>query len=463
MPPTPPPSTSTARGLAFDILQRAVRTGQFATELLDQQLADSKLSPADRRLTSELVYGVVRRQGTLEALLRPCLTRGWDKVEADLKIVLQLGCYQLALMSAIPQHAAVHETAELTKQIGRPQWTGFVNGVLRTLSRMVTDTIAAAPSSSAVPLTTPQQYRQLTSPVFADPAADFPRYFSAAFGFPLWLVERWSQRFERDELLRLGFWWNAPPPLCLRVNRLRTTRDTFLARLASAGIAARAGEHPDSVWLDERHGIQSIPGYYEGVFSVQDESAMGAASLLSPQPGQTILDLCAAPGGKTTHLAELMSNEGSITAVDVDDRRARLIFENCFRLGITIVAAAAVSRDVANIPAGPFDAVLVDVPCSNTGVLGKRPEARFRLQPRDLTELPELQRPLLVAALERTKPGGRVVYSTCSIEPEENRLLVDAVLAEHPGWRVEHDRWHIPGRPADGGYQALIVSNAAAP
>jgi len=270
-------------------------------------------------------------------------------------------------------------------------------------------------------------------------------------------VERWTVRFDKDEMLRLGFWWNSPAPVCLRVNRLRNTREEFLARLATAAISARPGEHADAVWLDERHAIQSIPGYYDGAFSVQDESAMNAATLLAPLPGESILDLCAAPGGKTTHLAELMSNEGSIAAIDVDDRRARLIFENCFRLGITIVSADAVSRDVANIPLGPFDAVLVDVPCSNTGVLGKRPEARFRLRPEDLTELPDMQRPLLAAALERTKPGGRVVYSTCSIEPEENRLLIDEVLKAYPNWRVERDRWHIPGQPADGGYQALIV------
>jgi 16S rRNA (cytosine967-C5)-methyltransferase len=202
--------------------------------------------------------------------------------------------------------------------------------------------------------------------------------------------------------------------------------------------------------------VERLPGFADGWFAVQDESAMQAARLLAPAPGSTVLDLCAAPGTKTTHLAELMGNRGSILAADVDRRRLALVEENCRRLGIDIVETQVVAADARDVSPGPFDSVLLDVPCSNTGVLGKRPEARWRLRPQDIEELAAIQKRLLTAAIARLKPGGRLVYSTCSIEPEENEGVVRAALSAFPNLRLLSEVHREPGQPADGAYQAVL-------
>ena len=446
----------TARDLAYLTFVEAARTGEFATHLLEKTLDRTRLSEPDRRLAAELVHGVARRQGTLDALVQPLLQRPLSELEDGLRWILRLGAYQLVLLGGIPPHAAVHETIETAKRCGEPRWAGFANGVLRSLARMVTDRTQTHPSADAVPLND-GTYRTLTSPLLPNPASNVLGYFASAFGFPPWLAERWSQRFSNDELIRLGFWFNAPSPLTIRVNTLRTTRDALLLRWREAGITVGAGTQPEMLRLEDRVRVERLPGYDEGEFSVQDESAAGAARLLDPQPSETVLDLCAAPGGKSTHMAELMRNAGRIVAADVDAARVSRIAENAARLGLGIIEPLTIRRDLSDLPPGPFDAVLVDVPCSNTGVLGKRPEARWRLQPADLEELSALQRSLLQAALARTCPGGRVVYSTCSIEPEENAAVVQAVLAGNQEWQLERESLHLPGQPADGAYQARLI------
>jgi 16S rRNA (cytosine967-C5)-methyltransferase len=258
-----------------------------------------------------------------------------------------------------------------------------------------------------------------------------------------------------DEVRRLGFWFAGAAPVTLRCNSLRCSREDFLQQLTEAGIAADAGGHPQAVRLREMAAIRDIPGYAEGYFSVQDESGMHVAAAVDPQAGETILDLCAAPGGKATHLAELMRNEGRVVACDTDARRLQTVNELSRRLGLTILSTTRIEKD-ADPPEGPFDRVLVDVPCSNTGVLGRRPEARWRLRPDDLRHLPTLQTGLLRQAAMRVRPGGVVVYSTCSIEPEENRAVVEAVLPEMPSMHLEADAEAIAGRPADGGYWARL-------
>jgi 16S rRNA (cytosine967-C5)-methyltransferase len=227
-----------------------------------------------------------------------------------------------------------------------------------------------------------------------------------------------------------------------------------LAALHHAGHAAEAGEHPQAIRLTETAAIRELPGYVEGWFSVQDESAMRVGSAVAPQPGETILDLCAAPGGKTTHLAEMMGNTGRILACDVDEHRLQTVGNLAERLELTVIETHRLHGE--EVPLGPFDRVLVDVPCSNTGVLGKRPEARWRLRPDDLRHLVNLQTRLLRLAIERVRPGGIIVYSTCSIEPEENRQVVEKVLEETPHLRLEMTEDAIPGRPADGGFWARL-------
>ena len=450
----------TAREIAFDVLTRWKPRVPHASQLLEASFSSGKIAASERALAMELVHGVMRRRETLSALVNSHINRPLNQVEQGALTLLWLGAYQLVMLSGIPDYAVVNETAELAKRAGKPQWTGFINAVLRSLGRAVTDEFVTVPAANAVPLAASVQkggrFRVLLNDVFVVPAQDWPGYFVAAFSFPRWLAARWHQRYDRDELTRLGFWFNSPAKLCLRVNLLRTTRQHFLEALQAANVEARAGQHPEAVWLEESAFVQRLAGYDEGWFAVQDESAIAAAALLDPQPGQRVLDLCAAPGGKTAHLAALMQNKGRLLATDVDGQRLQRVKETCRRLGVDIVETRVISRDAATIPKEKFDRILLDVPCSNTGVLGKRPEVRWRLRPEDIAELAGIQVGLLRTACERLAAGGRLVYSTCSVEPEENRAVVDAVLRDRPELKLVQDVAHIPGQPADGGYQALL-------
>jgi 16S rRNA (cytosine967-C5)-methyltransferase len=442
-----------ARTLALQVLGLCRRHDAFLQEILDQQLTIVPLSPPDRRLTTQLIYGVLRRRGTLHALVAPHVSRPAANVEPWLWDCLYLGAYQLALMNHIPVHAAINETVELAAAFGRPGAKGFLNGVLRALAKLVLDERTTAPAADALPQEK-GEYRRLARPVLPDPAAHPVEYLAAGFGLPDWLAQRWAARHDAEECRRLGFWFAGPAPLTLRCNLLRIDRERLLGACRDAGLHAEAGVHPEAVRIHDALPIRELPGYEEGWFAVQDEASMRVASALAPTPGMSVLDLCAAPGGKTTHLAELMNNQGRIVAYDLVENRLRLVQLLARRLGHTIIETRRWSADrgVAE-PENSFDAALVDVPCSNTGVLGRRPEVRWRLRPDDLRRLVALQLQLLQQAARYVKPGGTVLYSTCSIEPEENQVIVrQAADVLH----LDAEEEAIPGRPGDGGYWARL-------
>lgn len=444
----------TARVFALRILLECRRGDAFVQEVLDDALAEATLLPADRRLVMQLTYGVIRRRDTLDALLRPLVRRRPHEVEAWLWDALRLGAYQLLLLDHIPSYAAINETVELASAARRPKSKAFLNGVLRALGRLLTDVFGDTPAADAVPVEG-GRYRRLTRPVLPEPHESALEYLAQGFSLPNWLAERWITRYSWDECLGQGFWFAGPAPLWLRCNRLRVDRARFLAALADAGIAATAGDVENAVRLQAPSAVRDLPGYAEGWFSVQDESAMRVALALNPLADEQVLDMCAAPGGKTAHLAELMDNRGRIIACDVDRGRLETLTNLCGRLGIGIVQSRLLRQD-EEPPAGPFDAVLVDVPCSNTGVLGRRPEARWRLGDAQLQRLVPLQTKLLIWACERVRPGGRVVYSTCSVEPEENQEIVRRVIEALPGFALEAEESQVPGRAADGGYWARL-------
>jgi 16S rRNA (cytosine967-C5)-methyltransferase len=412
-------------------------------------------------LVTQLVFGVLRRQGTLEALLLPFLNHPLERMHRDTLDVLRLGAFQLAFLTQIPRHAAVNETIELLPT-NRGQVRNFANAILRRVSDLVTDEYTDFPGADALPMGIESRgnedggpFRFLSKPILPDPEREPEAYLAAGFSLPLWLAERWFDRHGFDECVRLGFWFNSPPGMWLRVNALKGNREQYLKLLFERDIRAEANDLPQGLKLLGGANVRELPGYDDGLFSVQDFTAMRAALALAPQPGWKVLDLCAAPGGKTTHLAELMHNSGKIVACDIVPQRLDTVMQLCKRLGITIVEPKLLV-DGTDAPEGPFDAVLADVPCSNTGVLARRPEVRWRLQPQEFPHLIELQTRLLHTALDRVKPGGVVLYSTCSIEPEENQGVVRAVLNERRDATCEADHVSIPGRPADGGFWARL-------
>lgn len=278
MPVIPPGKTS--RQVALATLLAAAYSNDYVNEHLETQITRGELPPIERPLATELAFGVVRRKNTLDALLAAAVNRPRENVEPALWMLLRLGAYQLSLCDGVADYAAISETVELGRWLGRDDWTGFANGCLRSITRLVTEQSIDGPSPFALPLTG-GRYRRLSQPIFANPADQPLSYISKAFSLPHWLVERWSKRFDFEELCRLGFWFNTPSPLCLRVNRLRTDRDTLLAKFAEAGITARAGELPTSIRLETPTRIDQLPGFAEGEFVVQDESAQQAAEFLA--------------------------------------------------------------------------------------------------------------------------------------------------------------------------------------
>ena len=455
MPHHPPTLSlgSSARAVAYQTLADWQPHREFATDRLDELLAGAP--NRERPLARELTLGTVRRQATLDALIMPHVSRPRERVEDGLWTLMRLGTYQLTFLSGMAEHAAVHETVALAKRI-EPRWSGFLNAILRKVAASLTDTVLDAPSADSVPLAT-GRYRQLGSRLFPDPEEQPAGYFAAAFSFPEWLAARWAERFEPRQLFALGMFLNRPPLITLRVNPLRTTRDDLLKRLEEAGVSARCGEHPMAIRLEVNRPVPDLPGFAEGHFTVQDETAMWAATTLAPRPDERVLDLCAAPGTKTAHLAELMENRGLIVAADIHSDRLARVRENAERLGVSIIDPQLIDEAAPQWQGDPFDAALVDAPCSNTGVLAKRPEARWRLRPEDLRELPAAQAKLLEFALDQITPSGRVLYSTCSVEPEENEQVVQSALRGRSGFRLLNSRLFLPGEPADGGFQALIA------
>ncbi len=482
LPSSPSFAAATAREAAFQTLEEMNDPSRRLSDAWQQVQATAALNSMDRNLSRELAFGVYRREITLDALLGHLVTRPLENIEPPLKTLLRLGLYQLFFAEQIPPHAAVHETVELAKKVGRLRWSGFVNGILRGATRLITDDYTDVAAPDALPVSSPDdrlRFRRLTKPVFPNPATDFPGYFQRAYGFPAWLAARWCARWTPDELHRLGLWHRSPPPMFLRMNRLKTTRDDLLAQFQHAGLNAvpalqsrgwqpRSSDLPrstenenpriPSAALEVLSGgrIEDWPGYAEGLFSVQDLTAMQAAPRLAPTPGSRVLDLCAAPGGKSCHLAELMDDTGEVLAVDVTPVRLNRIVENTQRLGLKSVHALLVSEDGHDLPRGPFDYILADVPCSNTGVIGRRPEVDRLLTPESILELSRLQSELLRRAARLLKPGGRLLYSTCSIEVEENEHVVTEFLQQHPSFELIESEWLLPGSPADGGYQALL-------
>lgn len=481
-----------ARGLALEALLTFTREETFLGKTLDQLFQSLKTPPRERRLATELASETLRRGYALDSILAHYVVRGRDSVEPDLWQLLQLGACQIICLRHIPAHAAVHETVELCEQIGKQRAKGFVNGTLRSIERELTvhepqtltdlvqlrDVIPHSEwKANRWPLLIQRgtgydlQTVELSRDVFDDPTDPFQvlTYISQVTSLPEWLIQRWNEQEIKegrgpktyDQLMARGLWFTTPGRLSLRVNAQQSTAESVLQMLEEQNLSGQVGRLPESIVLQGSTAIVDLPGFKEGDFSVQDESAMSATALLDPQPGESVLDLCAAPGGKSCHIAERLNGTGRVVACDVSPERIRTIEHNVERLKLTNVEVFGLDADGKYSPTGPFDAVLVDVPCSNTGVLGKRPEARWRLTPQDFKELVPLQKQLLNRALDLVKPGGRVVYSTCSIDSEENGDVVRSVLSGRTDAELKEEHLHQPGHPADGGYQCLIVRREA--
>ncbi len=453
------PAAVNARQLAVKLLVRVEQEDAFAQDLLEGALENPQIQAADRRLLAELVYGSVRHRLTLDTILSRFSRTSLDRLDYPVLEILRTALYQVVFLDRIPPAAAVNEAVLLAKAFHLKSAAPFVNAVLRNAVRDVEDRVSGkAASPTRAIYRRPESWCNFRKEILPPPERSPAGHIACAYSHPQWLVERWLKRYGGDETAGICKADNEVPTITIRVNALKATAAELLARFSEAKIWAEPGGLPDSVRLPSHVRVDELPGYVEGLFIVQDESAMLVAPFLDPQPGQRALDLCAAPGGKTTHLAERMNGQGSITALDISAERVKTIEQNCKRLGIAIVetVTADAAQGLPETLRTAFDAVLLDAPCSNTGVLSRRPEARWRLVPEAISKCADRQRRLLSAALAAAKPGAAVVYSTCAIEPEENQDVVQTALAGMPGLRLEREKVLLPRSGAGGGYMARL-------
>ena len=433
-----------SRRVAWDVLE-AVAAGAYADVALERALRRRPLTALDRGFVTELSYGAIRWRQWLDGWLDRLGKVPARKQPPRLRWLLHIGLYQLLRMERIPASAAVNTTVELAKQGKLARLAPVVNGLLRSALRA-----REAGEVLALP---------------AEPAAALAQEQS----LPLWLSRGLFQWCGPDQAERVARAFNQVPPLDLRVNRLRSTPDRAAALFAERGIAtAPIADCRDGLQVLEPSGdLRRWPGFSEGYWCVQDRAAQWVTPLLDPIPGQRVLDACAAPGGKATHLAELMGDEGEIWAVDRSPGRLQRVAANAARLGCSSIQALAsdASQLAQERPewSGRFDRILVDAPCSGLGTLARHPDARWRVTEESVADLLKLQIELLNGLRSLLAPGGRLVYATCTIHPSENTEQIHSWLQAHPDLVLnsEQQRWPDPSG-GDGFYAAVITAPAAA-
>jgi len=430
-------TSQSPRQIAYSVLKRWAAGMGFAENLLRGAFEKNVLTYKDRAFCQELVFGVIRWQALLDWLIKQKVHEKTPPLRT--RILIRMGLYQMIMMDRVPPYAAVNESVKLAKALGfKTPDVSFVNAVLRAFASDLENT------------------EQLIARIQKEEP-------SVGYSHPAWLYRRWVARYGLEKTVKLMEWDNIPPPIFARVNNLKVDRDKLLERWDYEKVK---WEPFTASWLtnveffriEPSGNPEALGSFKDGWFYIQDPSTALAVMMLEPAPGERILDYCAAPGGKTTLMAQLMKNNGFIRAVEISKRGLRLLAENCTRLGITIVEAG----DTPPAEGEMFDRVLIDVPCSNTGVLRRRVEVRWRLSDLELSRLVSTQNKLLEKATRHVKPGGLVVYSTCSLEPEENAGVVNAFLSRHPEFELETLRQLLPFEDrVDGAFVAALRRKAS--
>ncbi len=489
-----------ARAIAAEVLNRCDPRRNYAGPILDGLLHKTD----QRQRATDLVFGTLRNRGALDAVIAAFSGRPVQRIQAGLLNIIRVGTYELVYSPATEQYAIVNEAVGNTKAIAGEKQAGFVNAVLRQIIRHISNRqvpLAQGHVRRTLPHTsTPLRVKSLHASTghltverrrgttgcefdtdfLPDSEASIAGYLNMVFSLPEWLVGDWLGEFSEESTRQICFASNRRPSIYLRPNALKTTMDALAERLRQAGIDLDTDTDNSMIRIRSPQAVPQLPGFAEGEFTVQDITASRPVRLLNPQPDWTILDLCAAPGTKTTQLAELTGDSAKIIATDIDSHRLEMVKENIARLGINSVDVVPYeqlpgifdsrlpnadfkieNRKSKNANSlSQFDCVLLDVPCSNTGVLARRIEARYRINPAKMQGLIRIQAGLLDRAAEIVKPNGKICYSTCSIQKVENSKLVENFLKKNQNFILESEQLTLPsvdGLDHDGGYTAILV------
>jgi len=415
-----------ATSVSLEVLSRVGARSGFANIALDHAFKRHRnLDARDRALVTEIVYGTLRMRGLLDHYIERFSSVPPSKMERRVLEAARIACYQARFLDRVPAAAAVSGSVDAVPKRSR----GFVNGLVRGVLRHWDEV-------------------DLESLKKEDPA----RYLEVACSHPRWLVQRWLDAYGFDFTQTMCRSNNIPPPLHLRACARHLTRDALVDRLREAGPEASPAPYsPDGIHLTKVGDPAAIPGFREGWFTVQDEAAQAVSRMVDPKPGERILDACAAPGGKSVHLAHLMGDRGEVVALDADPKRLTPLRENCIRLRLSSVRPVRgdASSPQATGRLGRFDRVLVDAPCSSLGLLRKNPEIRWRRALGDTKDLAEMQFAILANCARSLEPGGVLVFAVCTVTPEENEQVVERACSEIPGLALEDAREVLAGPMAE--------------
>lgn len=405
----------TARGVALQVLTSVEQEGAYSNLQLNEALQRAELSGADSGLATELVYGTISRRNTIDYFLNQYVQKGVGKLETWVRNLLRLSFYQIYYLDRIPDHAAVSEAVKIAKRLGHQGISGMVNGVLRNILRNVDKLVVPAnlPTVSQIAL---------------------------EHSHPEWLVEKWVNWLGDEKTADICQANNVPPANSVRVNTTVITRDKLIAEMKDAGLDVIPSKLAQDGIVVRSGGNMALTSWYKnGLLSVQDESSMLVAEALDVKPNMKVLDCCAAPGGKTCHIAERLEGTGQVIANDVHPHKAKLIEDQAKRLGLKQVKCQISDAMELNnqFAKESFDRILLDAPCSGLGVIRRKPDLKWVKTEEDIANIAQLQGELLHAVSELLKPGGILVYSTCTMEPSENNEVVSTFLSQNLNFSLE--------------------------
>jgi 16S rRNA (cytosine967-C5)-methyltransferase len=453
-----------AREIATAVLNRFDPKRGYAAVILYDLLPQTN----ETQRATDLVFGTIRNRSAIDKVIAEFSGRPVERIQPELLNIIRVASFELIYCPQAPEYSIVNEAVNMAKALARKKQTAFVNAVLRQIERHIQH--RQIPLSQADPQKTFPQSNvtgcQFDKEIFADLQTSPAEYFSIAFSLPEWLLTDWLTEFSEEQVRQICFASNRRPSIYIRPNTLKTTTQQLAEKFHAEDVDFEIVPLDNlqisrMIKIKSPRAITGLPGFQEGLFTVQDITAALPARLLNPQPGWKILDLCAAPGTKTTQLAELTEDSAKIIATDIDPERLKSVKDNTARLGInsvSIVGYENLEKDMAQIVR--FDAVLLDAPCSNTGVLAKRIEVRYRVSPKAIKELAKTQASLLAAVVKMLKPKGRICYSTCSIQRAENSQLVKDFLRKNPDFELDFELLTLPSAQEfdrDGGYVAVIT------
>jgi len=452
-----------ARTIAIEVLNKFNPQRNFAGPILDKLLDKTN----ERQRATDLVFGTIRNRLAIDMVIAKLSRSPVERISAKLLNILRVGAYELIYSPSTAEYSIVNEAAQNAKAVAGKKQVGFVNAVLRQIARLIINRQSPVSGENVTRTLsqTPAAGCEFVVSFLPNPQTQPADYLSAVFSLPKWLVTEWIADFGFANAWQICLASNRRPSVYIRPNPLKTLTDQLAEKLRKADIDLKVVTDEAMIRIKSPRDVTKLPGFAEGEFTVQDLAAFEAVKILNPQPNWTILDLCAAPGTKTTQLAELTGDKAQIIATDIDSQRLEKLNENIARLGLRSITIVAYEKLFKNskfdIQNSKFDAVLLDVPCSNTGVLARRIEVRYRIKQKAIKQLVDLQNQLLIAAGESIKPQGKICYSTCSIQKEENSQLVKNFLQQNPGFELESEKLILPSSDSaadhDGGYVAILV------